>query len=146
MWVVICGEAQLAFLRLLVKTVRSLAQIEENHFREAELSNRQDYHFHWTRPAFRVSFHAAKLVLKLSLRLNIVAARSWPRGVAIKRPSSIFNKDFVVFTTQRWNWNYDNDLYCFVVVTMDSKHWKRLALPLDKMTQNTKIKQPHCQI
>ena len=74
MWVVICGKAQLAFLCLLVKTVRSLALIEENHFREAKLSNGQisqgtDLHLE-----FNSLF---KTVLEVSLELNIVAVQGW---------------------------------------------------------------------
>lgn len=75
MWVVICGEARLAFLRLLVKTVRSLALIEVNHFREAELSNRQIS----AAPDLHLGFPSLyKTVLKVSLGLKIVAAQSWP--------------------------------------------------------------------
>lgn len=34
MWVVICGEAQLAFLCLLVKIAQRLAKIGENPYRD----------------------------------------------------------------------------------------------------------------
>lgn len=87
MWVVVCGRAQLAFLCLLVKTVRSLALIIENRFREAECSNRQITKR--ARPALGVQ-SLYRTVLNVSLGLKILAARGWQREVAIKHPTNIF--------------------------------------------------------
>lgn len=135
MWIVICGEAQLAFLCLLVKTAWSLAQIEENHFREAELSNRQIS----TGPDQHLEFHSlCETVLKLSLGLNIAAPQSWPWEVAIKCTPHIFNKNFLQHRAK----NYHNDLYYFVVVTMDSANWKSLAISSNVIEKKT-IKQSH---